>query len=291
MNPFEFDLAHVTFRLLTDPAYDFVGTRPLGHVLGSHVVLTDKRGGRGFSALIPRAGATRRGTASTGVVTAWIFDIDAVPSADFQRLLAHLADRGLAYAAYTTWSHTDELQCWRLVLLLSRPATPAEWDRLWSHLNERVCLGLADTGVKDAARLSFLPSCQAERKHLARILYGEGRPINVEVALAHVPLPPKPSPMPAIRGEGRARRYALAALRQEAAVVANAKDGERHQTLNVCVFKVATLVPLLEVDEIEWMFAIAARGCGLPDAEARRVIRAATRAGMAKPRAVPTEAA
>lgn len=88
------------------------------------------------------------------------------------------------------------------------------------------------------------------------------------------------------------RRYGAAALDSAAARVASAPEGTRNSTLNGEAHSVAQLVAggELESTEAEAVLLEAARSAGLPDAEARRTLDSAFRAGKAKPRRAPEPA-
>lgn len=70
-------------------------------------------------------------------------------------------------------------------------------------------------------------------------------------------------------------RYARAALRSAADIVAKAGDGTRNHTLNAQTFALARFVPLLSVEEITETMLRAASVCGLSHLEAERTITSA----------------
>jgi hypothetical protein len=74
----------------------------------------------------------------------------------------------------------------------------------------------------------------------------------------------------------RGVRYALAALENEARLVAAGVEGERNTLLFSAAYSLSRLVPdSLDAQHIERVLLAAARDCGLPDQEARRTIRSA----------------
>lgn len=97
---------------------------------------------------------------------------------------------------------------------------------------------------------------------------------------------PPPPPPPAPRRSGR---YGAAALDSAAARVAAAPEGTRNDTLNREAHSVAQLAAGGELDAAEAETALleAARAAGLPEAEARRTLDSAFRAGTTKPRRAP----
>jgi hypothetical protein len=80
--------------------------------------------------------------------------------------------------------------------------------------------------------------------------------------------------------------YAMAALREEARLVAAAKPGTRNDTLNRAAFSLGQLIAadLLSHLAVIKALAGAAERAGLPAGEARRTIRSGITAGMRRPR-------
>ena len=95
------------------------------------------------------------------------------------------------------------------------------------------------------------------------------------------------NPLPAPQGvHGTA--YAMAALREEARLVATARPGTRNDTLNRAAFSLGQLVAagLLPPLAVATALASSAERCGLPAREARRTIRSGMTAGSRCPRNV-----
>lgn len=90
-----------------------------------------------WAAAVYRDGYTR-GTAGVDGLTAAMLDCDCADPGDLDRVLQHLRVRGLAYLAYTSWSHGSPnkthkdtgrqgpFDCFRVVLPYSRIVTPDE---------------------------------------------------------------------------------------------------------------------------------------------------------------------
>jgi hypothetical protein len=87
-------------------------------------------------------------------------------------------------------------------------------------------------------------------------------------------------------GTPKATPYALAALREETALVATARPGTRNDTLNRAAFSLGQLVAasLLPAAEVMTELADAAARCGLPGSEADRTVRSGMTSGMRHPR-------
>jgi hypothetical protein len=98
---------------------------------------------------------------------------------------------------------------------------------------------------------------------------------------------PKPRPklfMTAFSfGSDRARRYAVAALRDAVRLVAAAGEGCRNDTLNAQTFAIARFVSegALSASEIIEALSIAARVAGLPEDETARTVTSALKAASA----------
>jgi len=101
----------------------------------------------------------------------------------------------------------------------------------------------------------------------------------------------QPTPATAARqipapGTPQATPYALAALREETAIVATARPGTRNDTLNRAAFSLGQLVAasLLPASAVMTALADAAARCGLPGNEADRTIRSGMASGARHPR-------
>ena len=97
-----------------------------------------------------------------------------------------------------------------------------------------------------------------------------------------------PVPVPVLRG-ARGTAYAMAALRDEARLVAAARPGTRNDTLNRAAFSLGQLAAagLLPPLAVMTVLARAAARAGLPAGEARRTIRSGVAAGARRPRKLP----
>ena len=155
------------------------GTLP--DLLGArHQVRDSKQGTAAFSTAVYREGATR-GVKGVAEATAMVLDFDHLTSEAADQVSAAL--RGRAFAGYTSYSHVasgPDDRCFRVVLLCDRPIKPGEYDDVWTAANDEFG-GLADASARDISRLWYLPSCPEERAEHARIHYGDGTLLNVDL--------------------------------------------------------------------------------------------------------------
>jgi hypothetical protein len=93
---------------------------------------------------------------------------------------------------------------------------------------------------------------------------------------------PKARPATAPTLTGRSTAYGRAALRSELERLLAAREGERNETLNLAVFRLAQLAAAGELDlgELEHEARLVAAVAGLPDFESRKTIRSALNAGL-----------
>jgi len=147
--------------------------------------------------------------------------------------------------------------------------------RLGPHIDVR-----ADGGyvIGDGSRIG-------ERAYTAR---DERTPVQLPAWIAGLltERPPAGSNLPVPRGGTRGTAYAMAALRDEARLVAAAQPGTRNDTLNRAAFSLGQLVAagLLPQMAVASALADAAERAGLPADEARRTIRSGLAAGARRPR-------
>jgi hypothetical protein len=191
INPREIYLEVVTFRSAKDNTPRvFKGT--LGALLGTHQVRSEKNG-PAFSP-VSYASGCRRSNAGVKAINAIELDYDHRTRAEISKLKERLELLGYAYALYTTFSHRvngEDDNCFRLIIIISRPLTPQEFPRI--HIEVATSLGgQNDKSAKDPARLFYLPACPVERKHHAFVEYGDGKVFDVDAFLSKSPLEPQP---------------------------------------------------------------------------------------------------
>jgi hypothetical protein len=90
-------------------------------------------------------------------------------------------------------------------------------------------------------------------------------------------------------GNGRMDAYASAALANELAAMASAREGRRNHQLNETAFKLGTLVGagMIERSTVEAALAGAAAAAGLDRIETERTIKSGIESGIQQPREVP----
>jgi hypothetical protein len=125
-------------------------------------------------------------------ISAMVFDFDRGMTPE--RLATTFAH--LAHLAHTTWSHTPSSPKLRLVLPLSAPIAPADFDRVWHALDE-VTGHLADPTGRALARAWALPAVPA--RDTPRLAWAHTGPLfdPFQAGLASAP---SPAPVPAPTG-------------------------------------------------------------------------------------------
>jgi hypothetical protein len=91
-------------------------------------------------------------------VTCAVADIDHSGFDEITELIDHVKLLGLAGAIYSTFSHTVTAPRVRLIIPFTEPVPAELWPRLWTALNEHICLHLADRAASDASRMYFSPA-------------------------------------------------------------------------------------------------------------------------------------
>jgi hypothetical protein len=157
-----------------------------------HASRVEKKGTPAFSPVEYRPGSSR-GKRGILHATALVLDFDHLTSEAAEDVARRLRARGWAWFAYTSWSHqadgADDC-CFRVVVVVSRPILPEEYEAVWVAAN--VALGrVADANARDVSRIWFVASCPPERLEHAWVKSGDGRPLDVDKALAASALKPK----------------------------------------------------------------------------------------------------
>lgn len=155
-----------------------------------------EKDGPAFSPCIYEEGKSR-GNGNVKEMTAIVFDIDNGTPFD-----EHF-NFGVFHVAYTSWSHTPELEKWRLIFPLAEPIPVRYWRHIWPRFiemwNELVpqYQDAPDKACKDAARLYYLPAVPPERRDFFRayVSPAETPLINLECEESDIKTPlPKPTP-------------------------------------------------------------------------------------------------
>ncbi len=134
-------------------------------------------------------GATR-GKAFVDAVTCLALDYDDGTPLD----VALAPWGGVAACWYSTWSHTDELPKFRVVMPLEVPVDGARWPDAWRWVAE-VAVGI-DAKCCDASRLYFLPAV----RHASWPRFAGARDGSLlQMDYRAPPPPPKAAPRPPVR--------------------------------------------------------------------------------------------
>ena len=133
----------------------------------------------------------RRAKANVEQVYALGFDFDdlTAPFADLCGAFTHAA------FLHTTFSSTSDAPRARAFVLLSRPVTAAEHERLWSFCDCVMAAGgqKCDPAAKDASRLWFPSATTPGAGELAfRCHVVDRAPLDADATLARLPAPPPP---------------------------------------------------------------------------------------------------
>lgn len=156
---------------------DLVGRR--------HRLTETKKGTAAFSAVTYAPGTTR-GKRNVVHATALVLDYDHLTTEAAESVRRRLEQRGWAWVAYSSFSHQAEGSddcCFRVVVLVSRPVLPDEYESVWVAAN--AALGnLADRNARDISRVWFIAACPPERAADAWLEHRDGRPLDVDGAVA-----------------------------------------------------------------------------------------------------------
>lgn len=158
-------------------ALDLVGRR--------HLVRAHKRGTPAFSPVVYRPGAAR-GKRGIAHATALVLDFDHLTTESAEEVARRLAERGWAWAGYSSYSHLakgPDDACFRLLILVSRPILPEEYEAVWLAADTALG-GFADRNARDISRIWYVASCPPERAETAWVRSGEGRLLDVSNAVA-----------------------------------------------------------------------------------------------------------
>ena len=135
-----------------------------------------------FAPAIYRPGA-RCGLRAVLAITALVLPYNEVSTTEMAEVRRALA--GLAHVLYTAWAHRHpepEHGRYRLVLFLSRPLRPAEYNEVWAAANKRLARK-ADLSAHGMAQPWFVPCRAPDRRRGASLVIGDGRLFDVDRAL------------------------------------------------------------------------------------------------------------
>lgn len=161
----------------------------------------------------------------------------------------------------------------------------------------------SDPKVTNLARVMRVPGFvntkpeYADSPPLARLTSAPGHVYTRSELFEAFGIPDEAPPRPVLSrvnsghlaGADTARRYALAALDNEAQALRGATEGNRNDQLNKSAFSLGQLVGGGELDRavVESVLSSAAADIGLDDSEVPSTIRSGIEAGMAQPRSAP----
>lgn len=137
-------------------------------IFEAHLSNPDKNQLPGFSPVRFKPGMTRA-DANVQAISCLVFDLDDVPLDAIRPLIARYE-----WIAHSTYSHTVENQCSRVIFPLKRDVLPDEWRQFWAAAHQQLTNGRADKACKDLSRFYFLPSTHPDRASTAFSERNEG---------------------------------------------------------------------------------------------------------------------
>ena len=166
---------------------------PVLELIGAqHLAQAEKKGTPAFSPVDYEEGALR-GKRGIQRANALVLDFDHLTTDQAELVRRKVRAAGWAHVSCTSFSHMGggaEDHCFRLVIVVSRPILPKEYEPVWVATN--AALGrLADANARDISRLWFVASCPPERLEHAALHAVDGRPLDVDRALAASSLKPR----------------------------------------------------------------------------------------------------
>lgn len=187
--------------------------------------------------------------------------------------------------------------------LISGDCDAVQWRKIQKQL---IAYFDADPAIKNPSRVMRVPGFQhltysagkpLERKLVECVVFEPERRYSVAQMMEAFPAveavkisPTVNRPLPNSNGNGHSK-YAVAALNDEASMVAFTGEGGRNSALNKAAFSLGTLEPhgLLNESEIVSELTNAARQTGLPEPEIRQAIKSGLEAGKRNPRQLPED--
>ena len=166
---------------------------PVLELVGAqHLARAEKKGTPAFSPVEYQDGALR-GKRGILHANALVLDFDHLSAEQAAMVERKARAAGWAHVYCTSFSHLAEGaddHCFRLIILVSRPILPVEYEPIWVATN--AALGrLADANARDISRLWFVASCPPERLEHAAVRRVDGRPLDVDRAIAASSLKPR----------------------------------------------------------------------------------------------------
>ena len=123
------------------------------------------------AAFIPATFAVPNSRLAKDVVKihAFVLDLDGGVSRDEfeEKLASH------AYLAYTSYSHSEKQERWRVIIFYSVPCTPEQHQAVYQHFNA-LFGGRIDPRSKTTNQLWYTPACPPDAGHLFQSVFHEG---------------------------------------------------------------------------------------------------------------------
>ena len=130
---------------------------------------------------------TTRANSNVEHVSAIALDVD--DGTPFAKLLPSISD--VEFVAYSTYSHTEAHEKYRIIFRLTHNVRASEWTTVWQGANLLVG-NHADPSTKDIARIFYLPSCPVAHKDAAFFVHNPGRPLDPEDLIRGTEAVPSP---------------------------------------------------------------------------------------------------
>jgi len=195
-----------------------------------------------------------------------------------EKLHGHLNKFSIPHLIYTTSRHTPEKPRYRIIIPLDQPIPATSWKRFVPAALDKFHL---------TKLWPYLDHCTLNPASIFRLapktsIFFTGQHPLIPITIPPEPDLPPPTPLKLIDQDA----YTKAAILGEIKNITDAKKGERNATLNTSSYALGQLVGS---SDLEYEVAVkhlteAANQAGLPDFEARRVIRLGLDHGANNPR-------
>jgi hypothetical protein len=144
------DLAKKLMPAISPATFKKGATRGVANVEELHLLFFDFDNSAVTATVNPKTGRPKRGKGR--------IDNPVRP----EEVTLHLAAAGVGHLVHDTWSNTRDWPHFRLIIPLSKPVLPENWDTTTAWIIQHLGLGPYMRGVdlpvlKDTARLYFLP--------------------------------------------------------------------------------------------------------------------------------------
>ena len=96
-------------------------------------------------------------------------DLDAIKPGDTDNVVRTVDSLGMAYAIYSTRSHTEHRPRLRVVVPTDRTMTPDEYEPIARKLASLIGIGMCDGTTFEASRLMYWPSCPKDAQYVYHV--------------------------------------------------------------------------------------------------------------------------